>query len=141
MKLRTKITLLVCSVVIVILLLNRYPVSMSLQSTMTQADGRALMDIAYQISITPEVSSTETEQAELETLLRKTVEGSNCTALVLLAADGTVRCGIGQNDMDPAVLKDYCGPPIDERSYRLCGDGEKQTLYAVCPIRDSLDKP
>ena len=119
MKLRTKITLLVCSVVIVILLLNRYPVSMSLQSTMTQADGRALMDIAYQISITPEVSSTETEQAELETLLRKTVEGSNCTALVLLAADGTVRCGIGQNDMDPAVLKDY----------------------AVCPIRDSLDKP
>ena len=141
MKLRTKITLLVCSVVIVILLLNRYPVSMSLQSTMTQADGRALMDIAYQISITPEVNSTETEQAELETLLRKTVEGSNCTALVLLAADGTVRCGIGQNDMDPAVLKDYCGSPIDERSYRLCGDGEKQTLYAVCPIRDSLDKP
>ena len=92
MKLRTKITLLVCSVVIVILLLNRYPVSMSLQSTMTQADGRALMDIAYQISITPEVSSAETEQAELETLLRKTVAPHLCCLrLTVLCAAGLVK--------------------------------------------------
>ena len=96
MKLRTKITLLVCSVVIVILLLNRYPVSMSLQSTMTQADGRALMDIAYQISITPEVSSTETEQAELETLLRKPwreaiVPHLCCLRLTVLCAAGLVK--------------------------------------------------
>mgnify|MGYP000220097546 CR=1 FL=1 len=45
MKLRSKITLLVCSVVIAILLLNQYPVSMSLKQTVMKAGASALMDI------------------------------------------------------------------------------------------------
>ena len=141
MKLRTKITLLVCSVVAAILLLNRYPVSMSLQSTMTEADGRALMDIAYQLAITPEISSAETEPAVLEALLRKTEEGSNCTALLLLAADGSVRCGMEDEHMDPAVLEAYRGMPAGERSYQLYGEAGSQALYAVSPIFDSLGAP
>ena len=50
MKLRTKITLLVCSVVIAILLLNQYPVSMSLKQTVMKAGASALMDITTQLS-------------------------------------------------------------------------------------------
>ena len=48
LKLRTKITLLVCSVIAAILILNQYPVSMSLKQTVLETNGSALLDVARQ---------------------------------------------------------------------------------------------
>ena len=141
MKMRTKIALLVCSVVAAILLLNRYPVSMSLQSTMTEANGRALMDIAYQLSITSEVSSMKTEPAALEAFLQKVEEGSNCTALLLLSPDGGVRCCVGNASIDSSILDAYRSIPDDERGYQLYSEAGNQALYAVSPVFDSLGEP
>lgn len=141
MKLRTKITLLVCSVVISILLLNRYPVSMSLRSTMIEADGRALMDVAYQLAITPEVNGGKSGSESLVRLLQQTEEGSNCTSLLLLTAVGDMRCGVGADCVDPAVLEIYRSTPLGERSYALYGEAGAQSLYAVSPIYDASGTP
>lgn len=141
MKLRTKIALLVCSVVAAILLLNRYPVSMSLQSTIIEANGRALMDVAYQLSITPEVYSRETDLTMLNTFLQKVKEGCNCTALLLLSSDGSVRCCVGNTNINSSVLDAYISAPADERSYQLYGEADNQALYAISPIVNDLGEP
>ena len=50
LKLRTRIMLLVCTVVAAVLLLNHYPVSLSLRQTVTQASISALSDLTRQLA-------------------------------------------------------------------------------------------
>ena len=77
MKLRTKVMLLIISVILTILCLNRYPVSMSLQQSVAERTGSALMDIAYQASVSPDIIAglTDKDQTRLE---RSAQQVENC---------------------------------------------------------------
>lgn len=130
MKLRTKITLLVCSVVIAILLLNQYPVSMSLKQTVMKAGASALMDITTQLSSS--LSATDgdfgKDTAVLRTLARQAEECTNCSGVAIL--DDKLRLLYSTPGLKPdeAALKKYKDELLQgKKQYDIVSEGKSDS--------------
>ena len=139
MKLRTKITLLVCGVLAAILLLNQYPVSMSLRQSVIEASATALQDITRQLAQAPELASglKSQEDGEIQRLARQTQSCQNCSGLAILDASGMVRWNTEENGIEAEVLEQYASRPLYESWYDVVDHGKgDEVIYVVCPIYD-----
>lgn len=139
MKLRTKITLLVCGVLAAILLLNQYPVSMSLRQSVIEASATALQDITRQLAQAPELASglKSQEDGEIRRLARQTQSCQNCSGLAILDASGMVRWNTEENGIEAEVLEQYASRPLYESWYDVVDHGKgDEVIYVVCPIYD-----
>lgn len=135
MKLRTKITLLVCSVVAAILLLNQYPVSMSMRQTVMQANGSALLDVVSQLARSPLLAQAGDSAltADARRIVRQTEECASCSGLAILDRAGQVRYN-SPDGIDPQTAAEYHRASPREPRYDIRSGAGSDTIYAVCPI-------
>ncbi|PNH20087.1 hypothetical protein B6K86_05680 [Lachnospiraceae bacterium] len=136
MKLRTKIMLLIISVILVILVLNRYPVSMSLRQSITERTGSALMDIAYQASVSPNV--IEGLSAQRPQLLKAAAEQvercENCSGIAIFDEKGTLRY-CSETMPNAEALRAQITENKAQKNYRTTvNDAGTEILCAYCPI-------
>ena len=88
LKLRTKIMLLVASVVAVLLLLNQFPVSMSLQRSVERVSASVLKDFTRQFAESSELialmsgKDRQEKQAKLQAQARRLENSSYCSGAV-----------------------------------------------------------
>ena len=88
MKLRTKIMLLVASVVAVLLLLNQFPVSMSLQRSVERVSASVLKDFTRQFAESSELialmsgEDRQEKQDKLQEQARRLENSSYCSGAV-----------------------------------------------------------
>lgn len=138
MKLRTKITLLVCSVVIAILLLNQYPVSMSLKQTVMKAGASALMDITTQLSSSLSAADGDfgKDTAVLRTLARQAEECTNCSGVAIFDDKFRLLYSTPGLKPDETALKKYKDELLQgKKQYDIVSEGKSDSLiYAACPI-------
>ena len=138
MKLRTKITLLVCSVVIAILLLNKYPVSMSLKQTVMKAGASALMDITTQLSSSLSAADGDfgKDTAVLRTLARQAEECTNCSGVAIFDDKFRLLYSAPGLKPDETALKKYKDELLQgKKQYDIVSEGKSDSLiYAACPI-------
>lgn len=139
MKLRTKITLLVCGVMAAILLLNQYPVSMSLRQSVIEASASALQDITEQLARAPELVDglKSAENGEIQRLARQTQSCQNCSGLAVLDSEGRVRWNTEENGIEAQALTQYASRPLSESWYDVVDQGRGDAvIYVVCPVYD-----
>lgn len=129
MKLRTKITLLVCSVVIAILLLNQYPVSMSLKQTVMKAGASALMDITTQLSSSLSAADGDfgKDTAVLRTLTRQAEECTNCSGVAIFDDKFRLLYSTPGLKPDETALKKYKDELLQGKSSMISFLREKAT--------------
>ena len=136
MKLRTKVMLLIISVILTILCLNRYPVSMSLQQSVAERTGSALMDIAYQASVSPDIIAglTDKDQTRLERSAQQVENCENCSGIVALDTENTVYYCSGSG-IDTEYLLANVIEDIHWKSYCTAENGTADaTICAYCPV-------
>ncbi|MGO5022673.1 ATP-binding protein [Lawsonibacter sp. LCP25S3_G6] len=135
LKLRTKITLLVCSVIAAILILNQYPVSMSLRQTVMETSGSALLDVARQCSVALSHSMQMGDYSALPELAAQAQECTNCTGIAILDRSGEVCYNSPGHEIEPSVLEQYGSSLPGEMEYKIQNNKDGvTTIYAVAPI-------
>lgn len=139
LKLRTKITLLVCSVIAAILILNQYPVSMSLKQTVLETNGSALLDVARQCAQSLSHALERGEYAMLPKLAGQAEACTNCSGVAILDQTGKVCYNSPNNGIEPAALEQYASQPM---GYDIqSGQDGGTTIYAVVPVEGENGEP
>lgn len=137
MKLRTKIMLLVCSVVIAILMLNQYPVSMNLRQTVMKEGASALMDLTAQLSLSlSEEGGFGKNMSALETLARRTEERENCSALAVFDEQLGLLYSTPGQEPDSIVIQRYQNDLLQGRKQYdiISAEKSESLIYATYPI-------
>lgn len=138
MKLRTKITLLVCSVVIAILILNQYPVSMSLKQTVVSEGASALMDLTSQLSLslTAADETLDEDSAVLQTLARQMEQYENCSGLAVFDENHRLLYRSEGDTVDDAAMQRYRRALQNgEKQYDILSTASNESvIYATYPI-------
>lgn len=143
-KLRTKIMLLVCSVVVAILLLNQYPVSMSMKQTIMDANGSALLDVTYQLSLSSDLVEglTQSNATGLDVLARQTELCANCSGLAILDNHSRLYYNSSEHTIADSFLAEYGAVPLDTQRYEIRDENtEHAAIYALCPIYGPTGEP
>lgn len=137
MKLSTKIILLVCSVIISILLLNQYPVSMSLKKMMQDAGNLALQDITTQLSLSSDLKKAldNEDSTALYALAKQTEDCENCSGLAILDKSFQIIYNSEQDKIDPQIIKRYqASMPVDKPFGIITPDNGILETYAFSPV-------
>lgn len=139
MKLRTKIMLLVFCVVAAILLLNQYPVSMSMRQSLLEAEGQAMTDIITLASISEEWV-TSIKNADHDTLQKLSAELEQCRTCSGVAVVGTefkLYYNSTENQIEADVISAYkASPPSKAEYYFVTHEDFPTVTYAYAPIHD-----
>lgn len=151
LKLRTRIMLLVCTVVAAILLLNHYPVSLSMRQTVTQASISALADVTRQLAESGELVQAMQEVAReeqktemqadarrrLAVLARRAERCFNCSGVAILDNRQNIIYNSPEHGINRTALQDRAALPPEAEDSRVLFEGtDRAALYAVYPIRD-----
>lgn len=140
LKLRTKIAMLVCSVVAAILLLNHYPVSMNLRQTVAQTSGSALLDLTQQFADSEELrlAIQSADRARLAQLAARLESCTNCSGLAILSEDGGLLYNSQQDGIETEFLQER-KIISGARGYCLLNPDKKNAaLYAKSVISDGV---
>lgn len=137
MKLRTKVMLLVFCAVVAILLLNQYPVSMSLQQSVTEVSSEALRDVIDQASKSPDLIEglSARDSAALAKAADRVENSRNCSGLAVV--DEAFQLCYQSEDMavEDGVLDQLREEGVPEGgSLTMREEDGRQAIYVGCPV-------
>lgn len=143
LKLRTKIMLLVASVVAVLLLLNQFPVSMSLQRSVERVSASVLKDFTRQFAESSELialmsgKDRQEKQAKLQEQARRLENSTYCSGVVITDENRTILYQTSDKGITAEVVETvkHHAPGKDEVLFPKNQD-PTAPLYAFHAIRD-----
>lgn len=138
MKLRTKIVLLICAVLAAILLLNQYPIALSIRQTVIDTGGQALLDLTRQLSLAPEIAAgLENQDPEaVRPLVQELERCVNCTGAAVVDKGFHPLYNSSADSIEPQILADYrADPPAEQEHHFVTQDSGESITYAVSPVR------
>ena len=108
MKLRTKITLLICAVLAAILLINQYPITLSMKQSVRDAGGRALLDLTRLAALSPSAVEgvEECSPSVLRQLALELEHCANCTGAAIVDAAFQPLYNPPEDPIEPQILLD-----------------------------------
>lgn len=139
MKLRTKIMLLVFCVVAAILLLNQYPVSMSMRQSLIKAEAVAMQDILYVASTSSELidgilqedSTALKQQADVLEACK------NCSGVAIVDSERQVLYNSEAHGIEESVLQEYTAMLPAKPEYHVVNQGNMPAVTYIChPVYD-----
>lgn len=138
MKLRTKIILLICAVLAAILLLNQYPIALSIRQTVVDTGGWALQDLTHQLSLSPVIAAglENRNPGAMRPLVQELADCVNCTGVAIVDRQFRPLCNSVPDSIESQILSAYQTAPPEEQEHHFVtrANGESIT-YAVSPVR------
>ena len=137
MKLRTKVMLLVFCAVFAILLLNQYPVSMSLQQSVTEVAAEALGDVIDQASKAPDVIEglSAKDSDALAKAAERVEDSRNCDGLAIVDESYRLCYRSDDGSVSDAVLAELKADSDPEAAYLTLRDEDgREAIYLDCPV-------
>lgn len=138
MKLRTKIVLLICAVLTAILLLNQYPVALSIRQTVIDTGGQALLDLTRQLSLAPAIAAglEDRDPEVVRPLVQELERCANCTSAAIVDRQFRTLYNSSGDGIEPHILADYrANPPAEQERRFVTRDGGEAITYGVSPVR------
>lgn len=143
MKLRTKITLLVCAVLFAILLINQYPIALSMKQSIMEAGGRALLDLTRQAALSP-IIAQGLENHDTDSFSKPAQEleqCSNCTSAAIVTPDFQLVYSSSADGIEPEIIAEYCiAAPAEPEQHTITQNNGESITYAIAPARGQNDQ-
>lgn len=139
MKLRTKITLLICAVLAAILLINQYPITLSMKQSVRDAGGRALLDLTRLAALSPSAVEgvEECSPSVLRQLALELEHCANCTGAAIVDAAFQPLYNTPEDPIEPQILLEYRTAPLaEEEQHTVARDSGEWVTYAFCSVRN-----